>query len=96
VDHEQVVGTSVMGQFETKNNVRDDSSFLRSGRRARAMAALPIGISRSCCQRGEASLSPHLLAQGIVTRMRRGKDSGRSLEPGPQCGCALDAALNEK
>jgi hypothetical protein len=72
------------------------AAFLRSGRRARATAALPTGINRSCCQRGAASLSPHLLAQGIVTRMGRAKDSGRSLEPGPQCGCALDAALNEK
>jgi hypothetical protein len=71
-------------------------AFLRGGRRARATAALPTGINRSCCERGAASLSPHLLAQGIVTRMDRGKDSGRSLVPGPQCGCALDAALNEK
>jgi hypothetical protein len=60
-------------------------------------AEAPVREALGCLRaRGAASLSSQLLAQGIVTRMGRGKDSGRSLEPGPQCGCALDAALNEK
>jgi hypothetical protein len=50
----------------------------------------PFRETLGCLARArEASLSLHSLAQGIVTRMGRDEDSGRSLEPGPAAPDAL-------
>jgi hypothetical protein len=63
-------------QFETKNNVRDDSSFSQKRSLGARDGCAPDRHQPVVLPAGAASLSPHLLAQGIVTRMGRGKDSG--------------------
>jgi hypothetical protein len=67
---------SEMGQFETKIMSAMTAAFLRSGRRARATAALPTGINRRAASGGRRPLALTYLRKGSSPAWAEAKTRG--------------------